>query len=300
MNCYNGEAYLRQALDSVFSQTFNDWEIVFVDNCSTDESIEIAKRYGDKVNITSTDHNISLGAARNFGITQCEGDYIAFLDTDDIWLTDTLDTLVSVIKSGDYALAYGGQLNINSQGNKIRKMLPKMRYGNLFQELLKQYDIPIVASMVSKKFLLQSGLSFDANITTSEEYCLFMQLAARYEFISVDKALVKYRIHDNSLTNMSIFKWAEERRYTLDKIINAHPGIEKKYPKEFNEAFARAAYYESQSFMSKGDVKNARRAIKAYIWSDVRYFFLYVVLLFRPKAWRRIMFLKYGRNYGEK
>ncbi len=296
MNCFNGQEYLKEALDSVFAQTVEDWEVIFVDNCSTDKSVEIAKGYGEKVRIIRTEQNIPLGAARNFGITHCVSEYISFLDTDDIWFPFALEKQLQAIQAGDFALAYGGYININSKSVQIGKMIPKKKNGNIFGPLLKQFDIPIVTTMISKKYLDDSGLVFDSNIYASEEYCLFMQLAARYPFSAIDVALTRYRIHDGALTNRTISKWAKERRYTLNKIIKDNPGIEQDFKMSFEEAFARAAYYEAQYFMSIKNSKQAADALKPYRIHGLSYFALYLLLRYFSAAWGVVQKFKYGRN----
>ena len=90
MNCYNGEKYLREAIDSVYSQTYKDWEIIFWDNASTDRSAEIAKSYNSKLKYFRGEKTIPLGAARNKALEKCSGDYVAFLDCDDLWMEDRL------------------------------------------------------------------------------------------------------------------------------------------------------------------------------------------------------------------
>lgn len=296
MNCFNGQEYLKEALDSVFAQTVDDWEVIFVDNCSTDKSVEIAKSYGEKVRVIRTEKNIPLGAARNFGIAHCTSKYVSFLDTDDIWFPSTLDKQLQAMEAGDFALVYGGHLKINSKGDLIGQMIPKKKSGNIFDQLLRQFDIPIVTTMISKKYLDDSGLMFDSNIYASEEYCLFMQLAARYPFSAIDVALTRYRIHDGALTNRTISKWAEERRYTLNKIIKDNPGIEKDFKVPFKEAFARAAYYEAQYFMTEGREKEAVRSMEAHKFFSCRYLGVYVLLRFFSPIWKKVQQIKYGRD----
>jgi len=296
MNCFNGQEYLKEALDSVFAQTVDDWEVIFVDNCSTDKSVEIAKAYGEKVRVIRTEKNIPLGAARNFGIAHCTSEYISFLDTDDIWLPFALEKQLQAIQSGDFALVYGGHTNINSTNTQIGKMIPNKKEGNIFGQLLKQFDIPIVTTMISKKYLDDSGLTFDSNIYASEEYCLFMQLASRYPFSAINVALTRYRIHDEALTNRTISKWAKERRYTLNKIIKDNPGIEKDYKVSFKEAFARAAYYEAQYYMTEGYEKEAVRSMEAHKFFSCRYLGVYVLLRFFSPVWKKVQQIKYGRD----
>ncbi|WP_158235986.1 glycosyltransferase family 2 protein [Hydrogenovibrio sp. SC-1] len=296
MNCFNSETYLNEAIESVFQQTFTDWELIFVDNCSSDSSAQIASSFGEKVKVVRTEKNIPLGAARNFGISHCSGDYIAILDTDDIWFPSTLEKQLSEIKSGDYALVYGGQENINTSGITIGEMRPKQKSGFIFGSLLKQFDVPIVTTMLSKKHLSNSGLKFDPNVTASEEYCLFMQLAAKYKFSVIDDVLVKYRIHDNSLTNKSISRWGDERRYTLNKIISENSAIREEYSSEFDEAFSRAAYYDAQYFMSIQDKKSAERVLRPCAFKGYKYFLLFILLKFFPGVWNKMQRMKYGRN----
>ena len=80
MNCLNGERYLKEAVDSVFAQSFQDWEIIFWDNASTDSSPEIAQTYGDRVRYFRSDVTYSLGKERNLAISRASGEYMALLD----------------------------------------------------------------------------------------------------------------------------------------------------------------------------------------------------------------------------
>ncbi len=294
MNCYNGEKYIAEALDSILAQRYKKYEIIFIDNCSTDNSKNIANNY--PINYFKTEKNIPLGEARNFGLKHCQGEYVAFLDTDDIWLPNTIDTLLTAVCSGDYALAYAGQIDINNQGKEIKRYLPKAKQGNFFQDLLYQFDIPIVCSLISLKHINDRGFSFDANIHASEEYCLFMQLAVTTEFISLNQALVKYRVHSDSLTGKTIDKWAEERRYTLNKIIQVNKNISIKYKKAFEEAYARAAYYEFQFHINKNSYSEARLAIKKHVLVNWKYFIVYLLTWLPKSFWLYLQNIKYNRG----
>ena len=85
MNAYNAELYLEEAINSIYNQTFNDWEIIFIDNCSIDQTCKIAQSYDNRLKYFKTNENIPLGAARNFGLNFVSGKYLTFLDTDDVW-----------------------------------------------------------------------------------------------------------------------------------------------------------------------------------------------------------------------
>jgi glycosyltransferase involved in cell wall biosynthesis len=296
MNCFNGAQFLKEAIDSVYSQTYTDWEIIFIDNCSTDNSLKIVNSYDSRIKVSKTNENIPLGAARNFGINKCSGEFIAFLDVDDVWLPNAIKLLITSITSGDYALAYAGHLNINTNNKVIGKKIPKRKKGMIFGELLKQFDIPIVASMVSSQHLLKSGLLFDDNIHASEEYCLFMQLAVKNSFIANNEFVTKYRIHDNALTSKTASKWGNERRYTLKKIVKENPEVKNKYLIELNEAYARAAYYDAQFYMSIKDVKSAVNSLSAYKFQGITYFILYILARNFSGIWHYLQKIKYRRK----
>ena len=99
--------------------------------------------------------------------------------------------------------------------------------------------------------MLKMNLNFDDNIHGSEEYCLFMQMAAISDFISIEEFVVKYRIHNSLTFNLGDRKF-KERNYTLNRILNRNPELKVKYKNEFKEAFARSNYYKAQFLMEKG------------------------------------------------
>ena len=91
MNCYNGEKFLKEALDSVYSQTYQNWEIIFWDNCSTDNSRCIAGSFDLRLKYYKSSEIINLGAARKSAVEKCSGVFIAFLDVDDKWFSKKLE-----------------------------------------------------------------------------------------------------------------------------------------------------------------------------------------------------------------
>ena len=90
MNCYNGEKFLKKAIESIYAQTYQNWEILFVDNQSTDRSLEVAKSFDERLRIIPTPEFMNLGQAREFGLGHATGEYLAFLDVDDLWLPQKL------------------------------------------------------------------------------------------------------------------------------------------------------------------------------------------------------------------
>ena len=102
MNCYNGEKYLREAIDSIYAQTYTNWEIIFWDNVSTDSSADIAKTYDKRLKYFRGKEYIPLGAARKKAIEKSSGEWIGFLDTDDLWFPNKLSMQLKEIDDNDY------------------------------------------------------------------------------------------------------------------------------------------------------------------------------------------------------
>ena len=286
INCYNGGRYLREAIDSVFAQTYTNWEIIFWDNCSTDDSAEIAKSYGDKVKYHYSYTNTSLGEARNLAIQSSLGEFISFIDCDDIWLPNKLSVQLTIMqKNPDFILCYAGLEEIKDNGEHFRMVLPLYDSGKIFKQLLKQYDVNILTTLIRRQELVNSGLNFDPYIKASEEYCLFMQLAAKYNIGVINLILAKYRVHSMSLTNKS-FEWlGTERRYTLDKILNRNQELRIKYPSEFREAYARSFYYDANFYML---IKKRNKAIKKLfhiVHLNYKYLLLFILAFFPYYFW---------------
>ena len=108
MNCFNGEKYLREAIDSVKAQTYQNWELIFWDNCSTDKSLKIIKKHKDKrIKIFKSKTFNNLYNARNLAIKRCKGKYICFLDVDDTWMKKKLEMQIKEIsKDSSVKLLY--------------------------------------------------------------------------------------------------------------------------------------------------------------------------------------------------
>ncbi len=289
INCFNGEEYLREAMDSVYAQTFTNWEIIFWDNCSTDTSAEIAKSYGEKVIYYKAEINKPLGEARNYALAKANGKYLAFIDCDDIWSVDKLEKQVALMeKNPDFILCYSSIEYVYLNGDHFRDVHTIFNSGYIFKELLLQYDINILTAMIRKDLLIATGLNFDPFITASEEYCLFMQLASHYPIGVIKDIQAKYRINPESLTSKSLPRLGIERRYTLDQIVKNHPELKVKYAKEFKEAYARGNYYDARWHMSTKNKWTAFKCMIAIAHLSIRYFILAFVTLLPGKVWEQI------------
>lgn len=282
MNGYNSEKYLKEAIDSIYAQTFKDWEIIFIDNCSTDSTKSIVDSYDEKIKYYKTDKNIPLGEARNFGLQYCKGKYLAFLDTDDIWLNDKLEKQIIIMDEyPKYQLCYGGVVYIDKNSNTTGKFLPKAKSGDVFAQQLKKYEINMQSVVLRNNI----DIKINENLRHSPDFDLFMDIASKFDIYVVKGFLVKYRKLDNSLTSKNIDVWWKEMKYTLDSLCESNKALKKKYNSEFKSAYAKVAYYRSQYLISIGKKSEAVKELYNVRYVNVIYFILYVISLFPDSLW---------------
>jgi glycosyltransferase involved in cell wall biosynthesis len=282
MNGYNSQEYLKDAIDSIYNQTYKNWEIIFIDNCSSDNSAKIAKSYDNKLKYYKTNRNIPLGKARNFGLKYCKGDYLAFLDTDDIWLKDKLNIQVKKMEfNKEFKLCYGGAIYINENAKKIGSLEVRASSGDVFVEQLKRYEINFQSVLIRNNI----KINFDDTKQFSPDFDLFMSLASKYKVCVIKDYLVKYRKISNSLTSKKIHRWHIETKQTLDNIFSKNPSLKDKYPKEYNLAYAKVAYYKAQYLISINKKDNASLELSKYKYASYQYFILYLISLLPKFIW---------------
>ena len=287
MNCYNGAAFVRSAIESVYAQTVGDWEIIFWDNASTDETAAIAQSFDSRLRYFCSDRNVPLGHARRLAMAEAAGEWIGFLDSDDIWYPDKLEKQLNALATcaPETVLCYAGVREQLLDGTPIRDALPRSRSGDIFADQLVQFDINMVTPLLRRVSLLQFGLTFDDRIQASEEYNLFMRLLAKGPACVVDQCLGIWNIRPGSLTAQSISRWATERRLTLAMLEAENPGITQRNSAAFAAAEQRAGYYDARYHMEMGDPAAARASLKPYSGTSTVYRALHALTFF-PYVWQ--------------
>jgi glycosyltransferase involved in cell wall biosynthesis len=281
MNCYNSDRYLKEAIESVYAQSYQNWEIIFWDNCSTDNSAKISNQYDSKLKYFVAEKNTNLGKARNLAMKKANGKYISFLDCDDLFLPEKLRLQVSFMENSDYVFSYGSSIIINESGAKIRERKVKNKSGYLFPNLLRHYEVAMQSVMIDRSTLTREKLNFDERLSYSPDYNLFMKVASRYEIGVINQNLIKYRFSSNSLSSQTTSIASCEMRYTLDYIFNESVNLENKYKNEAQAAYDKVQYYRAVSQIYENNKKSARNELFTIRFSRIPYFALYL-LLFLP------------------
>jgi glycosyltransferase involved in cell wall biosynthesis len=227
MNCHNGDQYLKSAIDSVYAQSYRNWEIIFWDNCSSDLSASIAKSYDSKLKYFFAKKKSTLGKARNLALKKASGDFICFLDCDDLYLPNKLAIQLAAIKYSKAVLSYSGWIKINEKGEEIDRFILKNEYKNKFETLLLNYIVNFQSLMINHDYLLNNKLEFDEKVSFSPDFNLVMKIALDSPILVLSEQLVKYRVHSKSMSVKNKIDKIVDFEYTTDYLEKI--GVEDKY-----------------------------------------------------------------------
>ncbi len=205
MPAYNAQRYINDAIGSVINQTYENWELLVVDDYSSDNTKNIIENFQKNDSrikpIFLSKNGGKPSIAKNVALQTVKGKYIAFLDSDDMWLEEKLQKQVSFMEENpNYALTYTGSYWIDASGYEINRLLPEYKSGYLLQRMLSRYEINNQSVMLKKELLNHTLMKFNEKITIGEDYNLFMHIIAKYEIASISEYLIRYRIHNDAIT----------------------------------------------------------------------------------------------------
>jgi glycosyltransferase involved in cell wall biosynthesis len=245
INCYNGEKYLRKSIESVLDQSYQNFELIFWDNQSTDQSKNIIQSYRDKrIKYFYSPNYTTLYQARNLALKECKGDFVCFLDVDDYFLKNKIakqllyfnDQKVGVI----YSNYYRYYEDINKKKLLTNKQLPS---GNLTQYILEESQISFMTVMIRKKSLDSLKFNFDRKYSIIGDYDLLYRLSFNWDFCYIEEPLAVYRIHKDNFSKNSIL-FIDELKDWYNK--NYSFFINKK-----NYIYKKIIFFQAKEYLSK-------------------------------------------------
>lgn len=200
---WNSEKYIQKAIESVQMQTYQDWEMIIVDDCSTDKTVEIVGSIAEvdpRIKLLQQSKNSGAGAARTHAMQNATGRFIAYLDADDIWKPEKLEKQVQFMKGKQCGFSCTSYEVINDAGEPLNKyihMLPQVDYvGFLTNNLLQTAGIMVDTDIVDKKYLVMP------DIRRRQDAATWLQiLKAGYECYGLEEILAEYRRTENSLSS---------------------------------------------------------------------------------------------------
>lgn len=186
---YNRGWIIKEAIDSVLTQNYSDFELIVVDDGSTDDTQNILAEYKSRIRILQQD-NKGVSAARNYGIDKARGDYLAFLDSDDIWLQNKITTQVNFFKQDPDSLICQTQEIWIRNGKRVNpKKYHKKYSGMIFEKTLPRCLVSPSAVMIKKSLIEEVGC-FDETLPACEDYDLWLRISYRYPVHLIPKALI--------------------------------------------------------------------------------------------------------------
>ena len=206
MPSYNTASYIKESIQSVLNQTYTNWELIIVDDCSSDNTVKIVQEISKKdprVRILKQNTNGGAAKARNRSLNEATGRYVAYLDADDIWKPSKLEKQIQFMNEHKCGFSCASYEVIDDEGNTLNKevhMLPSVDYvGFLTNNLLQTVGIMVDTSIVDKKYLVMP------DIRRRQDAATWLQvLKAGYKCYGLDEVLAEYRRAENSLSSNKI------------------------------------------------------------------------------------------------
>lgn len=206
MPVYNGGPFLRQAIDSILNQTYQNLELLIADDGSKDDTWGIISSYSsNKIKAFRFGKNIGAFPRTNFLIRQARGKYLALMDADDVSCLDRIEVQVDYLKGHPRVIVLGSQVNIIDEGGKSigRKVVP-----TFWSDIYGQYSVihPMVhpSCMINKLLIPKRKNLYRTKLGVNGDYHTFLELLQYGEFANFDRVLLNYRIHQNNSSFKSL------------------------------------------------------------------------------------------------
>ncbi len=198
---YNGEDTIRKTIQSVLSQKFSSLELIVINDGSTDSTVETVKSITDSRLQIFSYPNAGLAASRNRGIFHCVGEFISFIDSDDLWTDDKLeDQLKALQEYSKAAVVYSWTDYIDTQGKFLKSGRRITATGDVYKELVLWNFLENGSNPLIRSDALKAVGAFDESLVAAEDWDMWLRLAACYEFIAVPKVHILYRVSANSMS----------------------------------------------------------------------------------------------------
>jgi glycosyltransferase involved in cell wall biosynthesis len=264
---YNAESTIIETIESVQKQTFSDFEIIIIDDGSTDNTVEVIKNIHDRrIQVISYEHR-GVSAARNQGISYANGELIAFLDADDLWTPDKLELqLAALEKYPEAGVAYSWTYFMYQQGKVIKPGHPVYFKGDVYANLLVENFLAHGSNPLIRRQVIDCIGEYDLGLTHSEDWDFYIRLASHCDFALVPKHQIFYRQSSGSTTS-KIDGIEKQMLVMFEKTFKAAP-TQYQYLK--NRSLAWVYQYCTQQYLEYStDLIGINQATKK-LWKAIR------------------------------
>ncbi len=219
---YNGEQTILETITSVQKQTFSDFEIIVINDGSTDRTLELVQSVKDERLKVFSYKNSGVSVARNRGISHALGEFITFIDADDLWTEDKLELQLAALKQHPEAgVAYSWTYNMSEKGELIHPVEPVFN-GNIYAKLLVSNFISNGSNILFYRQAIETVGDFNSQLSYGEDWDFYLRLAARYSFVVVPKHQIFYRLSVHSRSS-KLNTGKEEALFVLEKAFSTAP-----------------------------------------------------------------------------
>jgi len=286
INCFNGEKYLREALNSVIAQTYKNWEIIFWDNQSTDQSAGIFKSYNDiRLKYYYASSYTSLYQARNYAIKKCNGEFIAFLDSDDWWTSEKLEIQMNLFEDKEVGLVYSNYYIYNEETQR-KKLVSKKKLpsGTVTNSLLTNYNVGIITVIIRKVLFDRFKDGFDGKYNIIGDFDFIIKLSKFSKFACIQTGLSYWRSHKN---NSSYINYELEIKELEDWLTNQKVFDKSKFDNLLKNIKLKITYMIIINNILNGNLKKAVKDIISFPLS-LKKIRLIMALLITKKLLKKI------------
>ena len=222
---YNQAQFLQKAIQSVIDQTYKDWEMIIVDNYSTDNTDEILKPYVEKglIRYIKHDKNYERAKSRNTGMQNAKGDFLTLLDSDDYWAREKLQLQINKMHSAASDIVYCQGVEVDIYGAKIREhrsnFLGECYEFFILNPTISIFPLPCSSIVFRKSLIIRSGLFDTKFLSFAEDWDFFRRLSEYATVGQVDEYLVFYVRHNANSTNAKLINHFKGNKRALKKVI---------------------------------------------------------------------------------
>jgi len=301
MPCHNVVAHLPESFGSVMAQTFSDWEVIAVDDGSTDATLSwLRAQTGPRIGVY-TQANQGVSAARNTGIAWARGRYLAFLDADDTWAPDFLEKMTLMLTTRpDAVLAYCGWQKVGLPRRQGEPFVPPdYETPAKAETLFSGCRWPIHAALVKREAVLAAG-GFDTHLENAEDYALWLRVATAAPIVRVPEVLAFYNFHDGLQASANKARAALHHLHAQHRHLAQHPDFHAILGKKRARALMLSELLERGYVCYwKRDLPAARQIFRAVMKQGYGTLndWKYMLPAWLPESWHRWLIAQ--RDGGE-
>ncbi len=266
--CYNSEPFIERTLQSIFAQTYTDWELVIVNDGSTDATGAIIRRHlseGWPI-IYHEQPNQGVAEAHNQAFRLSSGEHIAFIDHDDLWLPQKLERQVPLFDADpDVGLVFSDCVNVLDDGyafRRFQKCAPSA--GDVFRKLLGQYFLTTTTIVIRRAVVTETGERFDPQFRVLPDAEFFLRVAFHWKLAFVNESLARVHMHRRSTSYVGRDRMPIEMRAILEKQRSLHPHFDDDYAQEIQRLQFGLARGEARLAWAAGQRSRALELVRPY------------------------------------